>query len=123
MKQKRANPTVSYLAPDTQVGMLLQANHTLGTANTVTTITLPDWARGFRLTSAAAVEFAVNENPATPASTSGTTLVAASMAVGGTAAADTPETRILPEPDEDYPTRTLKIKSQTGAAVVLVELF
>ena len=109
------------LGADARTGALFSLSVTLsGTPNTVTTITLPDNARGFRLyPTSNDVRFAVGENPATLATATATTIAAAAFGVGGIAKGDQFETRLL----EAGTSRTLRLSSATASTVVTAETF
>ncbi len=94
---------------------------TMSTAGTVTTITLPDTARGFKLYPRTShIRFAVgNTAIAAVATSSATTIASTAFAVGGIAKPDAWEVRLLPS----GATRTLSIRSITSSVVVDVEVF
>lgn len=101
---------------------------TNATPGTLTTITLPDAAKGFRLYPRGAhVRFAVYpadvaRTLAAVAASSATTFAAASFAIGGIAKQDTFETRLLP-PFDGQNSRILTLRSITASVVVDVEVF
>jgi len=106
--------------PDARTGKLASIELTLsGTPGTVTTVTLPDWARGVRLSATEECRFAVGEDPAEQATSSATTVAAAAFAVGNVIVADQAEVRLL----ETGASRTLRLSSETASAVVVVEAF
>lgn len=109
------------LASDARTGALSSIQVTLsGTPGTVTTITLPDTARGVRLYPRTSnVRFAVGEDPAAVGTSSATTVAASVFAVGDVAKADQFEVRIL----ESGTSRTLRLRSTTASVVVDVSVF
>jgi len=94
---------------------------TSATPNLVTTITLPASTKGFKLFPRSnAIRFAVNRDTVTVATSTATSIVAASVfTAGGIAKADMWEVRLLPS----VATRTLRLSSATASVVVDVELF
>lgn len=106
--------SLEHVTADARQTKLQSLEHTTAAAaGTVTSITLPDWARGIRLSPrSAAVRFAIGEDPA--AVGAGTT-----FATGGIAKADAWETRLI----EDGTARTLRLRSATASVVVDVEVF
>jgi hypothetical protein len=92
-----------------------------GTPGTVTTITLPNTAKGFKLYPRTNhIRFSVNNTSTAAVGTSSSTTVAASVfAVGGIAKNDMWETRLLP----NGASRTLSLRSTTASVVVDVEVF
>lgn len=109
------------LVPDARIGYLKSIEITLSaTPGTVTTVTLPDEAIGFRLNPRSnPCRFAVGEDPAAVATISATTIAASTMAVGGIARADAWETRLL----DTGQTRTLHLRSATASLVIDLEVF
>jgi hypothetical protein len=106
--------------PDADQGINAHLTVTLSTANTLTVVTLPDWARGFTIRPSADTRFAVSEAPAAAAATSSATTVAANaFGVGGLAFATTPQSRRLPF----RVGRTLQLRSATASATVAIDLF
>lgn len=101
---------------------------TNATPGTLTTITLPDDAKGVRLYARSNhVRFAIYPNDAARTlaavtASSATTFAAASFAVGGIAKADMWETRLLP-PFDGQNARILTLRSITASVVVDVEVF
>lgn len=93
------------------------------TPGTITNITLPDAAKGFRLFPRTNhIRFSVNNtSPAAVGTVAANdqTVVAADFAVGGIAKADLWETRLLPHGKN----RTLSLRSITGSVVVDCEVF
>jgi hypothetical protein len=113
--------TVS-LPADAEAGELLCVNATLSaTPETVKTVSLPDWARGFRLTPSDDVRFAVGEDPAALATHAAgdNSLAVVDFSIGNVAAADLQEVRALPARTG----RTLRLASAEASATVLIELF
>jgi hypothetical protein len=107
-------------AADAATGGLKSLTVTLsGTPGTVTTITLPDSAQGFRLYPSHDTRFAVGEAPATAATSAAATIAAAAFAVGATAKANLWEERSIAA----GASRTLRLKSATASAVVEVEVY
>jgi hypothetical protein len=109
------------LNADARTGALLSIEITLsGTAGTVTTVTIPDTARGVRLYPRSdAIRFAIGEDPAAVATSSATTIAATALAVGGIAKADQWEVRLL----EAGTGRTVRLRSATASVVVDLEVF
>ncbi len=88
----------SRLAADARSGKLKSIKVTLsGTAGTVTSIAVPNTARGVRVYPDKEVRFAVDEDPAAEATSSAAGVAEAAMAVGGYAAAAEWEARLLEE--------------------------
>jgi len=114
-------PLPTKLNPDAATGTLLSIVVTLsGTPGTVTIITLPDSAQGFRLCPATyEIRFAVGEAPAAEATSSTTTIAANLFAVGAVAKADQWETRLIAA----GASRTLQLRSATASVVVQVGVF
>ena len=106
---------------DARQGALGSIEVTLSsTASTVTTITLPDTAQGFRLYPRVnAVRFAVGENPAAVGASTNTTIAASAFGVGGIAKKDMWEVRLL----ETGASRTLRLSSLVASTIVDVEVF
>ena len=106
---------------DAKTGVLKSLVATLSdTANTVTTVTLPDNVRGFRLFPRAnAIRFAVGENTVAVGTSSSTTVAASVFTVGGIAKADMWETRLI----SAGASRTLRLSSATASVVVDIEVF
>lgn len=109
------------LGPDALNGVLKSIKCTLSaTPGTLTTITLPDNAQGFRLYPATSdIRFAIGENPAAEATDTDGTVAAADFAVGAIAKADQWETRLLAAGTA----RTLRLRSATASVVVEVGVF
>jgi hypothetical protein len=106
---------------DARNGALGSLEATLSiTPGTVTTITLPDTAQGFRLYPRVnAIRFAIGENPAAVGASSSTTIAASAFGVGGIAKKDQWEVRLL----ETGASRTLRLSSLVASTVVDVEVF
>jgi hypothetical protein len=109
------------LAADARNGALASIEVTLSaTPGTVTSVTIPDDARGVRLYPRSnAIRFAVGEDPAAVATSSSTTIPASTLAVGGIAKADQWEVRLL----ESGTSRTVRLRSATASVVVDMEVF
>jgi hypothetical protein len=109
------------LNADARQGALASIEITLSaTPGTVTTVTIPDTARGIRLYPRSnAIRFAIGEDPAAVATSSSTTIAASALAVGGIAKADTWEVRLL----EAGSSRTVRLRSTTASVVVDLEVF
>lgn len=91
-----------------------------GTPGTVTTITLPNTARGIRLFPRSNhIRFAIGESPAAVGASSSQTVAAAAFGAGGIAKADLWEVRLL----EAGASRTLRLRSTTASVVVDIECF
>lgn len=118
----QTDPLPADLAPDAITGQLLAILATLSaSAGTVKTVDIPNTARGFRLTPSADVVYAVGEDPAALAThTAGDNSIAtADFSKGNVAAANAPEVRTLATGTG----RTLRLRSATASATVLIELF
>ena len=93
------------------------------TPGTVTNITVPDTAKGFKLYPRTDhIRFSVNNtSPAAVATvaTNDQTVVAADFAVGGIAKGNLWETRLLP----NGASRTISLRSATASVVVDLEVF
>ena len=114
------NAQVTRLIADARQGELKSIQVTLsGTPGTITTMSVPDSAVGFRLYPGAAVRFAINENPAAIATSSDATIATSALAVGGIARASEWAVRLLPP----GATRTLRLYGAAGSEVVDVEFF
>jgi hypothetical protein len=109
------------LNADARQGALASIEITLSaTPGTVTTVTIPDTARGVRLYPRSnAIRFAIGEDPAAVATSSSTTIAASALAVGGIAKADQWEVRLL----ETGTDRTVRLRSATASVVVDLEAF
>ena len=109
------------LSADALQGQLTSIEITLSaTPGTVTTVTLPDTARGFTLYPRAnPARFAIGEDPAAVAASSSTTIAAASLAVGGIAKADEWTTRLIAAGTG----RTLRLRSLTASLILDLEVF
>ena len=109
------------LTPDARAGALGSIEITLsGTPGTVTTVTIPDTAQGFRLYPRAnACRFAVGEDPAAVGASSSTTIAAAAFGAGGIAKPDQWETRLI-APGAG---RTVRLRSTTASLIVDMEVF
>lgn len=95
---------------------------TLGSANVVTTVTLPFGTNGFRLYCSADVRYSLDAAPVSPVNASSSATVApAAFGAGATAKASTLDERQIPEADGI--TTTLQLASSTGAATVMLEVF
>jgi hypothetical protein len=91
-----------------------------GTPGTVTTITLPDAAKGVKMYPVSQkVQFAINNAAATLATSTATTIAASAFGVGGIAFNDMWETRLLPSGAD----RTLSLVGGFANTVVYVEVF
>ena len=92
-----------------------------GTPGTITTVAIPDSAKGFKLyPQSNDVSFAVNQTlVAAPANDSDTTILSTDWVVGAFAKGNTCETRLLPPSTS----RTLQILSATASVVVELEVF
>ena len=95
-----------------------------GTPGTLTTITVPAWAKGFKLYPRSnAVRFAVGKSTRTAAAvgaSSGASLTESDMGVGGICKADMWETRLLPS---NTTGRVMTLRSTTASVVIDVEFF
>jgi hypothetical protein len=109
------------LNADARTGALSSIAITLSaTPGTVTSVTIPDTARGVRLNPRSdAIRFAIGEDPAAVATSSATTITATALAVGGIAKADQWEVRLL----EAGTDRTVRLRSATASVVVDLEVF
>jgi hypothetical protein len=109
------------LNADARTGALASIEITLsGTPGTVTTVTIPDTARGVRLYPRSnAIRFAIGEDPAAVATSSAATIAATVLAAGGIAKADQWEVRLL----EAGTDRTVRLRSATASVVVDLEVF
>lgn len=108
------------LIPDAGNGTLASIQVTLsGTPGTITTVEIPNWAKGMRLYPATAVRFGISEDPAAIATSSSTDIAASSLAVGGIARASEWATRKL----ADGNGRELHLRGAAGSEVVDVEFF
>jgi hypothetical protein len=97
-----------------------------GTPGTVTTVSLPDEAKGFRMYPDNACRFGINQTPAAIATSSATTIASSAFALGGIAKASAWETRLLPSPVKTKATdleRTLQLRSTTASVVIELEIF
>lgn len=103
---------VEVVGADARQGALVSSEVTLsGTPGTVSSVTLPDSAQGFRIFPRSnAVRFAIGEDPAA-VGTGGT------FTVGGVAKADAWETRTL----DAGASRTLRLRSTVASVVIDVE--
>jgi len=110
---------IAELHADAREGVLTSIRVTLAEAGTVTSIEVPDKARGARMFPAAEIRFAVNENPAAEASSGSTSISTSALAVGGIAKANEWETRLL----QGQIGRTLRLRGAAGSEVVQVEFF
>jgi hypothetical protein len=109
------------LSADALQGALSSIEITLSaTVGTVTTVTLPDTARGFNLYARAnPARFAINEDPAAVGTSSSTTIAASAFTVGGIAKADQWTTRLIAAGTN----RTLRLRSLTASLVLDLEVF
>lgn len=114
-----ANFQYTQANPDARNGALKSVQITLQAAGNVTTVTLPDNARGFRIYSDGAIRFAIGENPAAVGTGSGATVGTGDFSVGGIIRATTLYTRYL----ESGPGRTLRLYAVAGGEVVDLEVF
>lgn len=122
--------TESYVDSDRVQSMSVTLS---GSAGTVTSITLPRWAKGFRLKPATnAGRFSVGRTPAAQAAKTATTLATSDFAEGAAMEADVWEARLLPSvarkadgtvDPSSAAGRVLKLRSTTASLVVQVELF
>ena len=112
---------VSSLAADARQGALFSIEITLSaTPGTVTTVTLPDSARGFCLYPRNGdARFAVTENPAAVGASSATTIAASAMTAGGIAKQAEWVTRLI----EGGTSRTLRLRSLTASLILDLEVF
>ena len=112
---------VMALAADARQGALFSIEITLsGTPGTVTTVTIPDGARGFCLYPRNGnARFAVGENPAAVGASSSTTIAASALTVGGIAKANEWVTRLI----EPGTSRTLRLRSLTASLILDLEVF
>lgn len=110
------------LQGDATPANLYSTSHTLGIANTVTSFTVPTGARGFRITKASAdLRFAINTAPPNaPTTTSGTSVVFASLGSYNVVAANTTEVRLF---EAGVPPSTLQINSTTAGTTFTLEFF
>lgn len=123
-----ANGLPIQLQGDALTGALAHARATLNaTPETLTTLQIPSWARGFRLwPTGAQIRFAVGEDPgalyAPAAAGAGVAqdLLSANYGVGAIAKPDTWETRLL---TPSFAARTLRLRSTTASVVVDVDFF
>jgi len=117
--------TESYFDTGAEASIELTLDTTPGT---LTTVTLPDAAKGFRLYPRTnACRFAVYASGSTRtlaavATDTDNTVAAADLAIGGIAKADVWETRLLPSYNNTAD-RILTIRSLTADAVVDLEVF
>lgn len=109
------------LSADALTGQLASLEITLSnTPGTVTSVTIPDTARGIRLYPRSdGVRFAVGEDPAAVGASSSTTIAASAFGTGGIAKPDQWETRLL----EAGTSRTVRLRSTTADVVVDMEVF
>ena len=92
------------------------------TPGTVTTITIPDNAKGFKIfPRSSPVRFAVNNTSiAAVGASSATTIAANAFGAGAVAKADLWETRLLPSSGTG---RTISLRSTAASVVVDLEVF
>lgn len=108
------------LAPDSGAAMGFLRLTTSAVADTVHTITLPDDARGVRITPAASnIRYAIGEPVTSLAGTSAEAIPASAFTAGNLARADQTEVRLLPAGTG----RTLSIATTAASVVVDVEVF
>lgn len=108
------------LRADAMPGALLSVTVTLGAANAVTVVTLPDGSAGFRLFPAGAdVRYALNAPPGAAAASALAAVPASAFAAGAVAKADQWETRIM----EGASAITLHLRAAVAAAVIDLEVF
>lgn len=107
-------------APDAVQGQMAHLRVTLSaTVETLTTVTLPDWATGLRLFPSADVRYAVGEAPATPvAASSATSIAASAFGLGGIAKTGVWETRLL----QSGVDRTLQLRAAAASVTVDIVL-
>ena len=110
--------TYNDLSVDTGLEKAVQI--TLSTAGTVTTVTLPNDARGFKIVPQTNnVYFAVNGTVADLATSSLTTIPASAFSRNGICYADSMEVRLLPDGTD----RTLQLRSPVDSTVLDLEVF
>jgi hypothetical protein len=112
---------VMALAADARQGALFSIEITLSaTPGTVTTLTIPDSARGFCLFPRNGnARFAVNENPAAVGASSATSIAASAMTAGGIAKQSEWVTRLI----EAGTSRTIRLRSLTASLILDLEVF
>lgn len=113
---------IARLAADARSGKVKSIKVTLQAApGTVTSVAVPESARGVRLYPDKQLRFAVDENPAVEATSAAVSVAESAMAAGGYAAAEEWEVRLL----EEYngAARTVRLIGAAGNEVVLVEFF
>lgn len=102
-------------------------NITLSTAGTVTTVTLPNEAKGFRVyTATDPLRFAVNETVEAAATSALTTIPASAFSTGGDILTGFWDARLLPSPvktKQSQTPRTLSFRSTADNSVFTLELF
>ena len=92
-------------------------------AGSVTSITVPDTAKGFRIyPSGADIQFAINGSPVSIGSEIGQTIPAGSLLTGQIAKADQWETRLL-NGFGDTGSRIVTVKADTVSSVFWFEVF
>ncbi|MCG3177000.1 MAG: hypothetical protein MOGMAGMI_01964 [Candidatus Omnitrophica bacterium] len=104
---------------------------TKGGAGSICTVTLPDWAKGFRIFPSAEIIFHVSKNdagaddPAAQATSNAAAIDEGDMSIGGIAKADQWETRLLPTTHEGYRAseRFLKLYGAAGSETIDLEIF
>jgi hypothetical protein len=107
------------LQADARQGSMKQISLTLGSGGTVTVVTLPSGALGYRITAGSAIILhAVDEDPAVLATSSGQAVAAAALGVGNSVPASGIETRILAAT-----AATLHLQSATASATLLLEVW
>lgn len=110
------------LAADLRVSGVKGIKVTLhATAGTVTSVTIPSFARGVRVNPSAVVRMAVDADPAAEATSSSQSIAEASLAAGAYALANVWEVRMLEEYAEKA--RTLRLIGLAGSEVVYIEFF
>lgn len=120
----RANPLPIGLGADAAQGKLKSVTATLNaTPGTLTTVTLPDTAQGFRLYPVGSdVRFAIGEDPAAEAAPAASAagvaqaIAASQFAAGALAKADQWETRLL----DAGAGRSLRLRSAAASVVVAI---
>lgn len=119
MISQTGNDSVA-LQGDARKGFLKQLSITLSvTPATVTTVTLPVGVSGFRITAgAAAIIYAINEDPAALATSNATTIAAAAFSKGNTCPANGTDVRLF-----DGTQITLRLQSATASATLVLEVF
>ena len=112
---------VTAMVADARQSALFSIEITLSaTPGTVTTVTIPDSARGFNLyPRSGAARFAINENPAAVGASSSTTIAANALTVGGIAKSNEWVTRLI----DSGTSRTIRLRSLVASLVLDLEVF